>query len=129
MGGSGLAYYVPSNLVSLKANLPPPPEEQVKALEAKVAETKAAWDAIRGTPEGLKPQANGVPTQRKFRVAYEEAQAELNALTDPAERGSAVHGVRDAEQVADTAIRLRGEAEKLGPVVPRGFLSAFEVPG
>ncbi len=115
MGGSGLAYYVPTNLVSLNLSLPTPPDSEVKALEAKVAEAKAAWDAIRGTPEGLKPLPNGQLTQRKFRIAYEEAQAELNGLIDPAERGAAIHGLRDAVTTSDTAIRLRGEAEKLGP--------------
>jgi hypothetical protein len=37
-------------------------------------------------------------------------------------------GVRDARVVGDTAIRIRGEAEKHGPVVPRGFLSVLDVP-
>jgi hypothetical protein len=37
-------------------------------------------------------------------------------------------GCRDARVVGDTAIRIRGEAEKHGPVVPRGFLSALDVP-
>jgi hypothetical protein len=35
--------------------------------------------------------------------------------------------VRDAKTIADTEIRVRGEAEKLGPVVPRGFLSVLQV--
>jgi hypothetical protein len=38
-------------------------------------------------------------------------------------------GIRDARTVGDTEIRIRGEAEKLGPVVPRGFLSVLEVHG
>ncbi len=38
-------------------------------------------------------------------------------------------GVRDAKIVADTEIRIRGEAEKLGAVVPRGFLSVVQLPG
>src|SRR5262249_27403410 len=37
-------------------------------------------------------------------------------------------GVRDARIVGDTAIRIRGEAEKHGPVMPRGFLSVLDVP-
>src|SRR5262249_50959939 len=56
-------------------------------------------------------------------------QGELAYLTDPTSRGYAAHGVRDSRTVGDTEVRIRGEAEKLGPVVPRGFLSAFEVPG
>jgi len=129
MGGGGLDYYDSKNLIRLSTEAPPPPADKVAALEAKVAETKKAWDEIRGTPEGLKAGKNGQPTQRPFRIRYERAQTELLALTDPAARGYAVHGVRDAEKVADTQVRIRGEAERLGPTVPRGFLSALEVPG
>ncbi|QEG32352.1 Planctomycete cytochrome C [Gemmata obscuriglobus] len=129
MGGAGLAYYVPANLVRLTGDLPPADPEKVAKLTAEVAEAKKAWDAIRGTPEGLKPAPNGQPTQRPYRLKYEALQGELNALTDPAARGLAAHGARDATTVADTELRVRGEAEKLGPVVPRGFLTAFEVPG
>jgi cytochrome c553 len=129
MGGAGLAYYVPDLLVRLSGDAPPPDPKQVERLTALVAEAKKAWDAIRGTPEGLKPGPNGQPTQRPFRLRYEKAQADLNALTDPAQRGLAAHGVRDAAAVADTEVRVRGEAEKLGPKVPRGFPTAFAVPG
>ncbi len=129
MGGAGLAYYDPANLIATAtaADLPAVPPEQLDKLKAEVAEVKKAWDAIRGTPEGLKPAANGQPTQRPFRLKYEAKQAELNALTDPAARGFAVHGVRDSKTIGDTELRVRGEAEKLGPVVPRGFLTAFAV--
>ena len=64
MGGGGLDYYDPSMLVRLSGDAPAPPEQQVRALEAKVAEAKKAWDAIRGTPEGLAKGPNGVPVQR-----------------------------------------------------------------
>jgi cytochrome c553 len=42
--------------------------------------------------------------------------------------GPVALGVRDAVTVADTAIRIRGIAEKLGPIVPRGFLSVVHYP-
>ena len=49
-------------------------------------------------------------------------QAELLAVTDPVANGQqAAFGVRP-KAIGDTEIRIRGEAEKLGPVVPRGFL-------
>ena len=38
-------------------------------------------------------------------------------------------GVREGKAPADTEIRIRGEAEQLGPTARRGFLTAFEVPG
>ena len=129
MGGAGLDYYDTSMLVVLSGDLPPPPAEQVEKLKAEVAQAKKEWDAIRGTPEGLAKGPNGQPKQRPFRLKYERLQAELLALTDPAARGHAVHGVRDAKTVGDTEVRIRGEAEKLGPTVPRGFLTAFDLPG
>lgn len=128
MGGGGLAYYVPEQLIKLSGTLPPPPPEQVAKLTAEVAEAKKAWDSIRGTPEGLKPGPNGQPTQRPIRLKFERLQSELLSLTDPAQRGQAAHGVRDAKEISDTEIRLRGEAEKLGPIVPRGYISAVHVP-
>ncbi len=129
MGGGGLDYYDPSMLVALSGYVPPAPSEQVEKLKAEVAEAKKAWDAIRGTPEGLEKGPDGQPKQRPFRLKYERLQTELLALSDPAEHGFAVHGVREGRKVADTEIRVRGEAEKLGPAVPRGFLTAFDVPG
>lgn len=128
MGGGGLDYYDPNLLVRLAGDVPPPPAEEVAKLEGQVAEAKKAWDAIRGTPEGLKKAADGKPTQRPYRVKYEELQGKLRGLTDPAERGLAVHGVREGKTIADTEVRIRGEAERIGPTVPRGFLSTFAVP-
>ena len=129
MGGGGLDYYDHKALVRLRPTQPPPPPEQVARLEAEVAEAKKAWDAIRGTPEGLKLATNGQPTQRPFRLKYERLQGELLALTDPASRGDAAHGVREGKVIGDTELRIRGETERLGPTVPRGFLTAFSVPG
>ena len=129
MGGGGLDYYDPPMLVKLTSATPPADPEKVAKLTAEVAEAKKEWDAIRGTPEGLKKAADGFPTQRPIRLKYEALEAQLTAISDPAARGQVVHGARDAKAIADTEVRVRGEAEKLGPVVPRGFLTAFEVPG
>lgn len=83
--------------------------------------------AICGTPEGLKRGPNGLPVQRVLRLELDKLTSQLLALTDPAERGLAAHGVRDAEVVGDTELRVRGEAEKVGPVIPRSYLSAVFV--
>ena len=127
MGGGGLEYYDPSMLVRLSGDAPAPPEEKVKALESRVEKAKQAWDSIRGTPEGLAKAPNGFPVQRPIRLEYERLRGELLAMTDPATQGLAVHGARDAKEIGDTEVRIRGQAEKLGPKVPRGFLTAFEV--
>ncbi len=129
MGGGGLDYYDPGMLVALSSKLPPAPQDQVEKLRAETAAAKEAWEAIRGTPQGLKPAADGRPTQRPYRLKYEKLQADLLALTDPAARGVAVHGVREGSTIGNTEVRIRGEAERLGPVVARGFLTTFNVPG
>jgi hypothetical protein len=129
MGGGGLDYYDPSMLVKLAGEPPPVATDKLEKVKAELDEAKKAWDAIRGTPEGLKLAADGFPTQRPYRLKFEKIQAEYAALTDPVARGFAVHGVREAKKIADTEVRIRGEAEKVGPIVPRGFLSTFDVPG
>lgn len=130
MGGGGLDYYDPSMLIKLASDdAPKPPQDKVNKLQAEVSEAKKAWNGIRGTPEGLKIAANGQPTQRPYRLKYERLQAEFLALTDPVSQGYAVHGVRDAKVVGDTEVRIRGQAERIGPTAPRGFLTLFEVPG
>ena len=123
MGGGGLDYYDPAMLVKLSTEMPAPPEADITKLKMEVEEAKKAWDAIRGTPEGLKTAANGQPTQRPFRLKYEKLEAELRAQADPAARGHVVHGAREAKLISDTEVRIRGEAERLGPKVQRGFLS------
>ncbi len=128
MGGAGLDYYDPSMLLRHSAYQPKADPATLSRLEADLATAKAEWEAIRGTPEGLKIAANGRPTQQPFRLKYEKLQKEWLSLTDHGTLGYAIHGVRDAKQIADTNIRVRGEAELLGPVAPRGFLTAFAVP-
>ncbi|MES2569574.1 MAG: PSD1 and planctomycete cytochrome C domain-containing protein [Verrucomicrobiota bacterium] len=129
MGGGGLDYYDATALLRTSAEIPEPPADQVEKRKAEVAVAKEAWEKIRNTPEGRARDASGRPKQRAFRVRYDRSQAELLLLSDPGTRGYGIHGVRDAEKIADTELRIRGEAEKLGPVVPRGFLTTFEVPG
>jgi len=129
MGGGGLDYYDPTNLVKLANYVATKvPQDQVDKLTAEVVAAKEKWDAIRGTPEGL-TITNGVPYQRRFRLKYEKLEGELLALTDPVSQGHAVHGVREAKVITDTDVRIRGEAERRGPTVPRGFLTTFTVPG
>ncbi|WP_165069159.1 PSD1 and planctomycete cytochrome C domain-containing protein [Paludisphaera rhizosphaerae] len=131
MGGGGLDYYDNAMLIPL-GGAPAPKDdpalaEKVAAAQKAYEEARAAFQKIRGTPEGLAVQANGRPLQFQFRMKMVQRQNELLELTDPAVKGSVALGVRDAKEIADTEVRIRGEAEKLGPVVPRGFLSAVPV--
>jgi hypothetical protein len=128
MGGGGLAYDTPDRLLRFGGSGEADPKLADKVAAAKNAAEKAKeeFEAIKGTPEGKKLAANGKPAQQPYRQRMVKAQNELAALT----RGEVyAMGLREAAHVGDTEIRIRGEAEQLGPVVPRGFLTAFEVPG
>jgi hypothetical protein len=129
MGGAGLDYYDRKSLATLSSVPSVERTARIAQLEAEVAVAKKEWDEIRGTTEGLTIGPNGRPKQQAFRFKYERLQAELLFLTDPGSRGYGIHSVGESKRIADTAIRIRGEAERLGPVVPRGFPTTFAVPG
>jgi len=130
MGGSGLAYYQPNLLLVLRESGEPTPEmaEKIEAAKKAVQEARAEFERLRDSKEGGEKTKNGRPKRQVARQKWNRLQAELTALTDPASIGEVALGVREAAVVGDTEIRLRGEAEKLGPVVPRGFLSLLEIP-
>jgi hypothetical protein len=131
MGGGGLDYYDTQMLVRLRPDAPPDPKNAEKIAKAKKAydEARAAFQAIAGKPEGKELGADGKPKQMAARQKMNQLQSAVVALTDPAINGPVALGVREAKTITDTEIRIRGEAEKLGPVVPRGFLSVVNVPG
>jgi cytochrome c553 len=131
MGGGGLDYYDPALLLPLGFASPIDPKKL-----AKIEETKAALQAVRAELNSLSddPKKSKAGPEREeqltaVRKRIKSIQANLISLTDPAANGGVAFGVRDAVKVGDTELRIRGEAEKLGPVVPRGFLSIFDVPG
>jgi mono/diheme cytochrome c family protein len=131
MGGGGLDYYDTSLLLTVT----PPGSKNDEALQEKiaaakkaVAQAKAEFERIRDSADANKKGPNGRPLRQIARQKWNKAQADLLALTDPAVTGEVCYGVRDGKVIADTEIRIRGEAEKLGPVVPRGYLSVINVP-
>jgi hypothetical protein len=103
------------------------PEKIAQAKKA-LAQARAEFRAIAGKPEGKAPGPDGRPKQMIARLKMVRLQNELLALSDPAIHNPVALGVREARTVGDTEVRIRGEAEKLGPVVPRGFLSVLNVP-
>lgn len=125
MGGGGLDYYDTSMLLSIGEQSKPDANANEKIEEAKkaVEVARTEFEAIRGKPEGMALGPNGRPKQQMARQRLNRAQQELSTLTDPAVKGKVAYGVREGKKVGDIEARIRGEAEKLGPVVPRGFLS------
>jgi cytochrome c553 len=129
MGGGGLDYYDTSMLLNVGlVEAKETSAEKIAQAKQKFEAAQKEFQAIFNTPEGKKIAADGKPVQFGFRQKMNKAQAELSALTDPAAGGQIAMGVRDSKAVGDTEIRVRGEAEKLGPVVPRGYLSVMTVP-
>ena len=130
MGGAGLAYYVPARLIALSDKVSTDSDADLQQkIEAKKAEFEAARTTFTGIRDSVKQKDRGEEHAKKLqqaRQAMQRKQAELVALTDPAKSGPVALGVRDAKTVGDTEIRIRGEAEKLGPIVPRGFLSLLD---
>jgi cytochrome c553 len=132
MGGGGLDYYDTARLLPLGAGERPRPgpgtDEKIAAAKKALAVARAEFQAIAGTPAGKERGPDGRPKQMIARQKVNRLEEQLLALSDPAAQGPVALGVRDARTVGDTAIRIRGEAEQIGPVVPRGFLSTLPVP-
>ena len=133
MGGGGLDYYDSAMLLHLGSGVRTQPDrnlaEKVKLAKAEFEKARTEFNALFGTPEGKALAPDGRPMQMIARIKMKRLQAEWLALTDPAAAGPVAMGVRDAKTVGDTEIRIRGEAEKLGPTAPRGFLSVLDFPG
>ena len=129
MGGDGYDYYNPKKLITLSSYHPAAPAEKIHKLEEGMTVAKQAWDEVADTPEAIVLGPDGKPKEETLRKKYEDLLTELLTVNDPGTLGYAVHGVREGQAIGDTAIRIRGEAERIGPTVPRGFLTAFAVPG
>jgi hypothetical protein len=131
MGGGGLDYYdTQMLLVAGPAGAQDPDlDSKIEAGKKAVAEARAEFEKLRDDPNGAEPGPDGRPKRQVARQKMNRLQVELSKLTDPEANGrKVVLGVRDSKTVADTQVRVRGEAEKLGPVVARGFLSLLALP-
>ena len=130
MGGGGLDYYDTAMLLPVGAEAKADPKQAEKLAQAKAALAKARSE-LQALSDDPKKSTAGPEREQKMadaRKRVNKLQQDLLALNDPAARGAVAFGVRDGKSLGDTEIRIRGEAEKLGPVVPRGFLSVVDVP-
>jgi hypothetical protein len=129
MGGGGMAYYVPDRIIPLFDNQTQPQNPDLQAeLEKREKAAKELRQQFIAIRDSVRQQDRGPDHAKKLqaaRQAMQKAQEELVALKDPAKHGPVALGVRDKKEIGDTNIRIRGEAEKLGPLVPRGFLEAL----
>lgn len=128
MGGGGMDYYDTSMLIELRpAPAGAAETAKVKELKQTIERARQEFVKLRDSKEGAEPSPDGRPKRAVARQKLTRLQAELAAQNDPGANGGKVAiGVRDAKKIGDTEVRIRGEAEKLGPVVPRGFLSVLQ---
>lgn len=131
MGGGGLDYYDVTLLLPLGEQRAAPPDllEKLNQAKAEVAEARKRFQALKTHPVGRFQLPDGRPLRAAARQTLNKKQAALQALNDPALLGPVAYGVRDAVTVGDTELRVRGEAEQLGPLVPRGYLNLFKIEG
>ena len=128
MGGGGLDYYDTSALISLSADpLPRGKQEELAAARTALQAAQAELRKVNQSGMADEKTPDGKTRRQAARQQVDALQQKLLELNDPAQQGPIALGVRDAQQVGDTEVRIRGEAEKLGPVVPRGFLSLIPI--
>ena len=130
MGGGGLDYYDTDKLLILSKQAEVDEAHAAKIAEAKqkADDAKAEFERVRDSADAQKPGPNGRPMQQIARQKWNRAQAQYVALTDPTATSEIALGVRDAKAIGDTELRYRGEAEQLGPKVPRGVVSVVQGP-
>ncbi len=131
MGGGGLDYYDSEKLLTLGERRDPNPKTLKQIEQSKIALAKARADLLElsENPDKLPAGPEREKAMTAARQKVNKIQQELVLLSDPAAHGAVAMGARDAKAIADCEIRIRGEAEKIGPAVPRGYLTAFDVPG
>lgn len=133
MGGASLSYYEPKLLgyLSASANAPLiPPDElaKLKKLKEESETIKKEYDAVLDTPKGREIQPDGRLYEQVLLQKVRRLNEEAVLPVDLGQRGYGIHIEREGKP-ADTWVRIRGVEERHGPKVPRGFLTAFKVPG
>ncbi|MBI5757624.1 MAG: DUF1553 domain-containing protein, partial [Planctomycetales bacterium] len=131
MGGGGLDYYDTQMLLHIgtENHLATASVEKIAEAKKAVEEARAEFQALRDSPDGEVKAADGRPQRAVARQKLTRLEAELAVLADPGANGPIAVGMRDSKTISDTEVRIRGEAEKLGPVVPRGFLGVLQFDG
>lgn len=122
MGGGGLDYYDPEMLIDLGSDQPSlPTNQEITRLRNRTNELRSQIQKLDQVKEPPEEKQAAAAKKEPIKKELDEAQKLLDQITDSG-RGLIAFGVRDSATVSDTEIRIRGEAEQLGPVIPRGFL-------
>lgn len=137
MGGGGLFYYKPK-LLGYLSTTPAVAEGDAKAQEEAKARAEAARKALMDFNRKIQAERAADPNrvvtvaERQQRMMLQRKQRRLTEAAELAndlgDQGYGIHCMREGE-IGDTTIRIRGEEERHGPTVPRGYLSLVNLPG
>jgi hypothetical protein len=130
MGGGGLDYYDTSLLLRLgnKSELDAATLKKIDDVNAALLKARADLLDLGENPSKIPAGPEREKKMQMARQRVNKIQQELVMLSDPAAHGPVAMGARDARVIGDCEIRIRGEAEKIGPTVKRGFLSVLDLP-
>jgi hypothetical protein len=141
----GNNYFDPRLILRLDGDFAPPPDAQaehqrhLRQLAQRVERVRAELKDLGGDERpgkaaaGLAPVANKQDDNRRFLLRQKQRQlqqleAELRSTEAAGPGGgNAAVGVSDG-RVADCKVHVRGETDKLGPEVPRGFITLIQLP-
>ena len=132
MGGGGYFYYMPKQLGYL-SNAPTVPQSRKVEASTQADAAKKALDDLNQKIDAehkADPKRELTDEERKARAELVKSYARLSDAAqfadDLADMGFGIHCAREGE-IADTSIRIRGEEERHGPTVPRGFLTIASI--
>jgi len=121
-----------TNVLMVLGDKPQQRIEQVKQQQADIGRVNKQLAAARKKLKQLenrnKKSENNNTAVAGAKKRVSELEAELKKLK--ADRPGPIEfavGVRESKKIADCRIHIRGERNKLGEAVPRGFLSCVEV--
>ncbi len=107
-----------------------PLRTKVKALGSKL---RNAEDLKRKRPESLtadeRRQLAGIDDLKKELAEIEPAYIAAGTIEEPVPEIRLAAGAREAGKIMDVPVLTKGEWDKKGEVVPRGFLTSVPVPG
>ncbi|MFP6765737.1 MAG: DUF1553 domain-containing protein, partial [Planctomycetaceae bacterium] len=95
-------------------------EKRLKAAEIKLSRFEAQ---IRKNPKQAGRLKKQLDTTQKQIAAFRRQLKNLSAPADGAQQGELVMAVLNASEISDTTLRVRGEPNERGDVIPRGFLT------
>jgi hypothetical protein len=96
-----------------------------KLRDQKEAETKRLEEAVKQLDRRRKEFADGSSERKDADKAWEKAKAEAEAYRKSPQPFEVAYAVQEGKRIEDAALQVKGNPAKLGPRVPRRFLTVL----